>query len=231
MDKTYSFKFGELGITASDIGILLGFGAGEAPEPFAQYIEEVLELASDLQNICGYYRVFNDVTFNLLENTVAIQGKVFNTGKIVTGQLKKADSAALFVCTAGTELEIFSKTQMKAGNMPEGFIADLAGSVTVEKAMDLIQADLASEMQAIGKGISNRYSPGYCNWNVEEQKKLFPLLPDGICNISLNGSSLMHPVKSISGIIGIGKGLRRKPYTCHLCTSVNCIFKSRKQVH
>jgi len=231
MDKTYRFKFDELGINAGDIAELLGFGTGQTPEPFAEYIEEVLEFASGLKNICGYYSLFHEVTTNSAGNAVSIQGNVFNTGKIVTGQLKKSSSVAIFVCTAGTELEIFSKSQMKAGNMPEGFIADLAGSVIVEKAMDLIQADLASEMQAIGKGISNRYSPGYCNWNVEEQKKLFPLLPDGICNISLNGSSLMHPVKSISGIIGIGKGLRRKPYTCHLCPGVNCIFKSPRSVH
>lgn len=134
---------------------------------------------------------------------------------------------AVFVCTAGHELEAFSKKQMKIGNMPEGYIADIVGSLIVETAMDKIQENLRTDMQVQGLGITNRYSPGYCGWLVGEQQKLFSLLPENICNISLAESSLMHPIKSISGIIGIGNDVKLNPYTCKICDMKDCIYRNR----
>jgi hypothetical protein len=45
---------------------------------------------------------------------------------------------------------------------------------------------------------------------VAEQHKLFSLLPPGICGITLSDSALMHPIKSVSGITGIGKHCKQK---------------------
>ena len=41
---------------------------------------------------------------------------------------------------------------------------------------------------------TNRFSPGYCGWHVNEQKLLFSLLPDNVCGITLNSSALMYPI-------------------------------------
>jgi len=71
-----------------------------------------------------------------------------------------------------------------------------------------MQGDLEKNMRDSGKKITNRYSPGYCGWDVTEQHKLFQLMPENYCGIKLTPSALMDPVKSISGIIGIGKMLK-----------------------
>jgi hypothetical protein len=76
-----------------------------------------------------------------------------------------------------------------------------------------------------GMKITNRYSPGYCSWNVSEQKKLFSLLPEGCCGITLSASSLMSPIKSISGIIGMGRSVEFKEYVCEICSMKDCIFR------
>jgi len=72
-------------------------------------------------------------------------------------------------------------------------------------------------MAQTGLKITNRYSPGYCGWVTSEQHKLFALLPKDICSIRLTESSLMLPIKSVSGFIGIGPNVRFNPYTCQLC--------------
>ena len=36
----------------------------------------------------------------------------------------------------------------------------------------------------------------------------------------------MHPIKSVSGVIGIGEGAKRTGYACHYCDMVNCIYQS-----
>lgn len=227
--RIFRFRFAELGVKPGDIEILLGFGAGLAHEPFPQYIKEVLDIARGIENICGSYILSDTVSFDLGNNITTINQMFFKTEKVVTRQLWQAEMIAIFICTAGKELEEFSKQQMKSGNIPEGYIADMAGSLIVEAAMDKIQAKLASEMDKKGYGITNRYSPGYCGWKVEEQQKLFQLMPKGLCNISLGESSLMQPIKSVSGVIGIGTGVKNNPYTCSLCNMKNCMYsKFRK---
>ena len=42
------------------------------------------------------------------------------------------------------------------------------------------------------------------------------------CGVRLTDSSLMVPIKSVSGIIGIGEKVRKLDYTCGLCDSKKC---------
>ena len=117
---------------------------------------------------------------------------------------------------------------MKNNEMLHGYIYDIYGSLAVENAMEQVQNNLKLEMAGIGSGISNRYSPGYCGWNVAEQKQLFSLLPSGFCGISLSDSCLMQPIKSISGFIGIGPEIHHKEYTCEVCDSSQCLYRNLK---
>ncbi|MHB8579979.1 MAG: vitamin B12 dependent-methionine synthase activation domain-containing protein [Ignavibacteriaceae bacterium] len=77
-----------------------------------------------------------------------------------------------------------------------------------------------------GMKITNRYSPGYCNWNVSEQHLFFSLLPQNFCGITLTESSLMLPVKSISGIIGIGSNVKYSKYFCDKCGVKDCTYRT-----
>ena len=110
----------------------------------------------------------------------------------------------------------------------KGYIYDVVGSEIVEAAADIMQEELAKSMHDCGMKITNRYSPGYCGWDVSEQHKLFDLIPENFCGIQLNQSALMDPVKSISGIIGIGKNVKYNEYTCGMCEMVDCIYRRVK---
>ncbi len=104
-----------------------------------------------------------------------------------------------------------------------GYIIDLIGSEIVVAALDRMQDELAGKMKSAGLNITNRYSPGDCGWPVTDQHKLFSLFPEKFCGISLSESSLMHPIKSVSGIIGIGKDVRKTAYACDLCEMETCV--------
>lgn len=118
---------------------------------------------------------------------------------------------------------------MKEGDLLRGYVYDVVGSEIVEAAADKMQDELEKTMHASGKGITNRYSPGYCGWDVIEQQKLFRLMPDNYCGITLSESSLMYPFKSVSGFIGAGKNVKRLPYACHLCDMEDCIYRRKKR--
>ena len=118
---------------------------------------------------------------------------------------------------------------MKERDFLKGYIYDVIGSEIVEAAADLMQADLEKTIVASGGKITNRYSPGYCGWDVDEQHKLFQLVPGNFCGIKLTASALMDPVKSISGIIGIGKNVRNNPYTCRMCNQKDCLYRNVRE--
>jgi len=94
--------------------------------------------------------------------------------------------------------------------------------------MDKIQEQLKAFMELQGLKITNRYSPGYCGWDIKEQANLFGLLPEKFCGIRLSDSMLMKPIKSVSGIIGIGRDVNYDQYTCSYCRDVNCLYRGKR---
>lgn len=158
---------------------------------------------------------------------------VFHIGKIISRQLKGSEAYALFVCTAGMEFENYQQQLKQENDMVRMFIADALGSVIAEKCADQMEITLQASIDKLGWKHTNRFSPGYCGWLVSEQQKLFPLIsrlsPSFSHEIvSLTESSLMIPIKSVSGIIGLGKQVRHLDYTCGLCDLQQCYKRSKR---
>jgi hypothetical protein len=226
--KTFQFDFKDLKLTSSMIEEVLGYDENEDRGFVIDLIEEILSESQAISNIKAQYTIFDDIEFDNDSRTIKVNNFTFNIKKIVFSQLKKAESVALFLCTAGAEIGLRSRKAMQERDFLRGYIYDVVGSNIAEGAADLMQAELEESMQFSGKMITNRYSPGYCGWDVAEQHKLFALIPDNYCNIHLAGSALMDPEKSVSGIIGIGRNVKNNPYTCRLCTQKDCVYRSIK---
>lgn len=226
--STFQFESNDLKLNVSQIESVIGYKEGEKEPVITDLISEVLKEVEPICRIRAEYIIMPDVKFLDPDKSIEIGHLVFQVKKIVYGQLKKSDAIALFLCTAGEEIGSRSRKAMKEGDLLRGYIYDIIGSEIVEAAADLMQKTLETEMASEGKRITNRFSPGYCGWNVAEQHKLFQLIPDNFCGIRLTDSALMDPVKSVSGFIGIGENVRYNPYTCRLCDLKNCIYRSSK---
>lgn len=224
MIEDFQYSFGELGVVESDIAELLGFDPEVIPEPFPDLIAQGLLKAPDLCSIKGGYKIFESIQINTDDDTIQINDLTFSPSKIVVTQFKNATFLALFVCTAGKRISEYSKQIASEGDSLLSYIFDVIGSLTVEKAMNKIQKTLELKMQENELYISDRFSPGYCEWSVAEQELLFSLLPNNFCGITLSNSFLMSPIKSVSGMIAIGKGLKQKGYQCHWCNDKSCMY-------
>lgn len=226
--RTFQYDLKDLKITVPQVERVMGYKHGESQEPVSELISEILkELETDCR-IKAEYRIFENIIFNDSIKTVEAGNVIFDIKKIIFGQIRKSESAAVFLCTSGKEPGLRSRSSMKGGDLLRGYVYDTVGSEIVEAAADLMQEALENEMIREGKKITNRFSPGYCGWDVTEQKKLFQLMPDNYCGISLNASSLMDPEKSVSGIIGIGEIVKRQQYKCNLCDMKDCIYRRTK---
>lgn len=222
---TFSFQFSDLNLSVQQIENVIGYRDGESHETISEIIYKILKVAASEAQIKGEYQIFPDVIFNEKERSVKIINLDFNINKIVYSQLKRCETIAIFLCTAGEEIGNRSRSAMKEGDLLTGYIYDIIGSEVVEAATDLMQNSLRELLVSEGKKITNRYSPGYCGWNVSEQHKLFELMPDNFCGIRLTSSALMDPIKSVSGFIGIGEHVKYNPYTCRLCEIKDCIYR------
>ena len=226
--KTFQYDFKDLKLTVSGIERVMGYKHGESQEPVSDLISEILRELEPVSDIKAEYRIYENIKFNDSYKTVELGSVVFNIKKIIFGQIKKSGSAGLFLCTAGAESGIRSRRSMNTGDLLRGYVYDTIGSEIVETAADLMQDEFENEMISAGKKITNRFSPGYCGWDVAEQHKLFRLMKDNFCGIRLNSSALMDPEKSISGIIGIGEAVKRNPYTCNLCDMKDCLYRKSR---
>ena len=226
--KQFNISNQSVGINRADIYAVLGV-SDEVKALVDEYIDDVFMNGPELLEVSGGYMIVEDVETDIQLKQILVNRIPFSIKNIIFQQLKASEKIAVFACTIGNAVFEKSRLLMKSNDMLHGYIYDIYGSLAVENAIEQVQNNLKLEMALTGSVISNRYSPGYCGWNVSEQKKLFSLLPPGFCGISLSDSCLMQPIKSISGIIGIGPEIRRKEYACEVCDSSQCLFRSLKR--
>lgn len=227
--RNYRFDLEELVINRNEIAEMLGFETTDIPEPFLSYIEEGIADATDLCDIQGSVVIADNIEFHENYSQFSIDGKLFDAGKLVTRQLKKSSSLILFICTAGEGIGVKSQKLLHGEDPAKGYVYDVLGSIIVETAIDRIQNLLRSEFLDSNLNITNRYSPGYCNWDVKDQHVLFSFFPKKHCGILLNSSALMHPIKSVSGVIGLGENVKFRQYTCEVCNSTTCIYRKLRR--
>lgn len=128
------------------------------------------------------------------------------------------------------KFEKYQHVLQQEGDMVKIYIADALGSIITEKAADCMEMALDSCICTKGWKHTNRFSPGYCGWHVSEQQKLFSLFPvSDPCGVRLTDSSLMVPIKSVSGVIGVGANVHKMEYTCGLCTYDKCYRRKQRK--
>ena len=215
---------GEIKLEPGVLLPLLGVPA-EKDDPYTlQLTEACIDKCRSLMEPAGGYLRARAVPTGQKE-AIAIHGTRFETGKIVGSKLFDATEFILFMGTAGPGPEQYSREQLEQGNYLEAFVADLVASAIAESVAIQIHHHVIDTAKSEGFLTTNRYSPGYCDWHVSEQQKLFGLFPPGYCGIILSDSSLMIPIKSISGVIGIGHEVSYQEYTCESCSMTGCAYR------
>ena len=223
----YSFTFDELHIDPMDVLSMVGYHPDRIPPFLNDLISDIFADAASKCAIQGGYRIIDRFSVSENRQTVRIGQRVFTPHKIIATQLKNARHVAIFACTAGNAMENWSKVLLKGDEPTKGYMVDTLASLVVEAAMDMIHDDLAADWEKQDLRVSNRFSPGYCQWPLTEAHPLVSMLPPGFCNISLNNAAFMTPAKSICGIIGIGREVKRSEYPCGYCDQDACAYKEK----
>jgi hypothetical protein len=220
----FQIDFSDLEIKISDFSRLLGYAEDKIPDQVNSVLHEILSEAKIHVEIRGGYLIKDIVQMDIGQGIIKLGEAAFYPGKTICENIRGSERLICFLCTAGEGITKWASATMDTDPL-KFYIIDMLGSLIVENAVESFQSGIERALNQVGTNITNCYSPGYCGWKVVEQKKLFSLFPEGFCNISLNDSSLMTPMKSVSGIIGMGEQAEKRAYSCEICDAVDCIYR------
>ena len=157
------------------------------------------------------------------------EGTRFKSPKLAK-VLAKAESVCCFLATVGTAVDMEVDGLMRQHRYADAYVLDAIGSMSAEDIVEQFYQRMAQRQTEEGAAVTLRFSPGYCDWPIQEQRPLFRIF-SGIesPDVVLNDSCLMSPRKSVSGLFGMlpagVKGAHRAYNPCKSCAKRDCIAR------
>lgn len=199
----------------------MGYPAGVTPpERVARQIDLAVEASREHLRPRATYSLYEVIRQDKRSLTLGNQA----TFKGAIGQyLRGARYAAVFLATAGKEIVQFAEDTFRSGNSLGGFILGAIGSRIAEGAVEAIVEHLRGCVLP-GDALTLRYSPGFCGMNLDQQRLIFELVETSAVGVELLPSLLMKPIKSVSGILGVGPAEEIEAYgsACDRCPLLDC---------
>jgi len=202
----------------------IGYKGDSEPSPrIAASISEHVQLAKKLiKPSCSY--VIKDIDI-VRGRDVFIGDFVMFRSHVIARLLEKCQQVGVFLVTIGDKLEEKGTCLADDGLILESYVLDAIGSSAVEQMAEMMEAEIREMASAEELCVSRRFSPGYCDWSIRQQKELFRLIDSDSVGVRLTAGYLMIPQKSISGIVGIGPSCADiETYNpCRTCSKRNCL--------
>ena len=167
-------------------------------------------------------------------DALEVDGQRLNIPRI--GRLwGEVEHVAVALCTIGEALELRVAELWDARELPLASMLDSVGSGAVESLAEYVN-DVLCQQGLPALKVTNRISPGYADWDVAEQPRLFRLCRGEAAGIRLNEACVMTPGKSISLLVGAGRAARVDHYfsQCARCWMRDCAYRrlpARTTVH
>ncbi len=198
-------------LPAPDINEILRYaGVREADGGLLSAVDECLAQVLDYGKVC-----YAQVPVAIEENKV-----IFNFGEVeskaLAHSLMGCNEAVIFACTLGTEFDTVLR-RYSLTDVSKAVVMQAVGTERIETLCDAFMEKFSTK--------TRRFSPGYGDLSLEFQKEIISFLD---CykkiGLSLGGSLIMSPSKSVTAIFGLGKEDCSKRDCC-LCEMWECPYR------
>ena len=167
-----------------------------------------------------HYRIVKPSVLD--DDVVQLDETVEFTSTQLAKTLKNAEEIVCFVGTIGTGVEDEVNRLLNKQKLADAYILDAMASVAVENMIDRFQDLMENRFSDEDRTVTLRFSPGYCDWPVTQQKELFDIFNPKQLNVELLDSCLMKPRKSVSGVFGITPQESESYNPCRDCPTRRC---------
>ena len=180
-----------------------------------------LKLRNEVQarHVLQKHRVAVDATGVTLES-----GTRFNS-RDLAAHLKGCEEALLLGATLGSRVDAAIR-RLALGSVAEGAAAQAVAVALIESYCDEVQA----RFETGGLAQRPRFSPGYGDWDLAEQKLLFPVLNCAkLIGLTLTEGCMMAPSKSVTAVIGLSTDVQCVWNKCMICGNINCPYRASEE--
>ena len=207
---------------AEEVHRHLGYPAHAAPKAqIAARMEAIAEAAAGALRPRGVYAVY-------AVNAQALR-RIEVGGAVIRGDVARfvgtVDRIAVVVATAGAGISELAERYGRDGDSLGACIVDAIWSWAAEAAADAV-TDRLRAYAGPGEAVTLSYSPGYCGMAIAQQRVLFGLVDAEAVGITLLPSMFMQPLKSVSGIVGLGPMVEPSAVApvspCDACGRIGC---------
>lgn len=197
----------------------------KAPEEMEAECHEVTDLLNVVMKPESLIALYNDMEVGMA--SISLGGMRFDCGTKIASALQGSSAAAVFVATLGHEVTDLYNKLNGAADYLKAYWLDILANSAVDRMADRIRGQIAESVSLSGLQATSNWGPGYCQWQLTEQRRLLDLIPGSERLVTLTESMLMQPMKSLAGIIGIGENVKYHVSNCADCTLPYCFYKSQ----
>lgn len=189
-----------MSISRQEIRRYLGMG-NAVHEDTEKLIDECVPLVEQAAEIKYAYRVFD---LEWKDGYPIIAGTLI-TSNDLADSLRSCECAAIMSATLGSGVDRLIQ-KYEHISMAYASVMQACASALIEDAVDEAAKKIKEYAASMGYFVKPRYSPGYGDLPLENQKLIFSLinLPKEI-GVTLNKSLIMSPSKSVTAYIGFCK--------------------------
>ena len=187
-------------------------------------IADACETALLLLDVRGIWNVFDyDCERRAVKSTPAF----FIEGASIVSHLAGCEKVACIAVTVGENVEREVTRNFSAGNYVASILLDAAATAAVEQAADALEKVIAREVAKESFKMRWRFSPGYGDWKLENQREFFKLTGAEEIGMRLSSALMLIPRKSVTAIIGLEKVTSNEkiPHakkSCATCSKLDC---------
>ncbi len=212
----------------SEVIRYVGYPADTEPSPqFREALDIWIEKAKAQATPRASFRILPVTQIDKRSLRIQAEGQEAEFTGSIGEFLGPSQFIAVFIATAGPGVEQLASRLLKEGDDLAAMIVNAVGAERAETAEAKVMEQLRQQADPVGLAPTLPYSPGYCGMALTEQQTLFSLFEGEEIGVTLSSSCLMSPIKSVSGLIGLGPAddITIKGSPCDRCKMHSCAMR------
>lgn len=138
------------------------------------------------------------------ESYIKLENDIFLTSKAFARYLKASDELVIMASTVGKEIMEEISQSLEREDAGRALVLDSVGSQMADATLDAVVEFLDKLLIKEGKKTAEtRYSPGYGDFELQNQKILFEMLKLEKIGLYLTEKYMLVPEKSVIAVVGI----------------------------
>lgn len=194
-------------------------------EPSSEIIAVAENIKQEVISSVSPKHIVKEVCFTRTADGIMVDDTINFISKKLLSHLKSSERLLLFAATLGVEGDRITKKYSSQSSV-KAVLAQATLAAAIESYCDTVCEDIALKEKTNGFYLRPRFSPGYADMALSQQKEFFKSLEiTKRIGVTLNDEYMMIPTKSVTAFIGITKDRECNFNNCLNCTNTDCEFR------